>query len=338
MAGKHYAVTVGGLGLLTAAATAVARRRRTLAPVAPDLRTPGLWLPLAVGNRLAITIARRWYDRPTEPVPGVTVSRHDVPGGRDVFVYEPPERRRPGAALLWIHGGGTIIGRPEADHELCARIARDVGVVVVSTRYRLAPEHPFPAGFDDCFAALRWLHDDGAGLGVDPARVAVGGASAGGGLAAAVVQRACDEAVPVAFQLLVYPMLDDRTALRRDHQGRGDLLWTPRSNTYAWTCYLGHEPRAGEPRPYAAAARREDLTGLPPAWIGVGDLDLFYDEDVDYARRLREAGVRADLRVEPGMYHAAEVRLQATVPSMRAFQQAMFDALAGALDGDETER
>ncbi|RCG25897.1 alpha/beta hydrolase [Sphaerisporangium album] len=320
-------------GLLGAAAVAavVARRRHTLSAVAPDLRTPALWLPLPVTGRLSLTLARRLSRRTTHPAAGVAVTRHDVPGGRDAFVYEPPGRRRPGGALLWIHGGGTILGHPESDHELCGRIARDLRIVVVSARYRLAPEHPFPAGFDDCFAALRWLHDAAPALGVDGARVAVGGASAGGGLAASVVQKAHDHGLPVAFQLLLYPMLDDRTALVRDHRGRGRIGWTPRSNRYAWTCYLGRGPRVAEPRPYAAAGRREDLRGLSPAWIGVGDLDLFYAENLRYAERLGAAGVPVDLVVEPGMYHGADFDHHATVPSMRAFRQGMLDALAAGL-------
>ena len=150
-------------------------------------------------------------------------------------------------------------------------------------------------------------------------------------MAAAVVQRAVDEGVPVVFQLLVYPMLDDRTVLRRDSAGRGRLVWTPRSNAFAWTSLLGSRPGDADPRPYAVPAGRKDLSGLPPAWIGVGDLDLFHDEDLEYARRLREAGVAVDVVVEPGMYHAAEIELHATVASMRAFQQAMFDALRAGL-------
>ncbi|MGY1780156.1 alpha/beta hydrolase [Geodermatophilus sp. SYSU D01036] len=311
-------------------AVALARRARTVAAVPPGLRRPDLWPPLSIGSRAELRIGRRLFgSRVTEPVAGVTVTEHDVPGGQDVFVYEPAQRT--GGALLWVHGGGTVIGHPESDHDLCSRMARDLSVVVVSARYRLAPEHPFPAALDDLLAALCELHRRAGELGVDPARVAVGGASAGGGLAAALAQRAHDEGVPVAFQLLVYPMLDDRTVLRRSTAGRGELVWTPRSNRWAWTAYLGHAPRADEPRPYAAPARRLDLAGLPPAWIGVGDLDLFHDEDVAYARRLQAAGVPVRLHVEPGMYHAAEVELQTTVAPMRAFQQAAFDALGAAV-------
>jgi acetyl esterase/lipase len=318
------------LGALILAA-GVLRRSRTLSAVAPGLRTPALWLPLRVDNRALLAVGRRLYSRATDPVDGVTVTARDVPDGLDVFVHEPVGRTRPTGALLWVHGGGTILGRPEMDHQLCSRIASHVGIPVVSARYRLAPEHPFPAGLDDCHAALRWLHDSADELGVDPARIAVGGASAGGLLAAAVVQRAHDEQLPVAFQALVYPMLDDRTVLRADHRGRGRILWTPRSNAYAWGAYLGVVPGAVEPPPYAVPARREDLDGLPPAWIGVGDLDLFHDEDLEYARRLEKAGVPVTVRVEPGMYHAAEVELHATVAPMRAFQEDMFDALAAAL-------
>ncbi|MBM7808930.1 acetyl esterase/lipase [Geodermatophilus bullaregiensis] len=318
-------------GTVALAARALARRARHVRAVPPALRTPDLWLPLSIGSGAELRIGRRLFPRPTEPVAGVEVTRHDVPGGQDVFVYEPAGRARPTGALLWVHGGGTVIGRPEGDHDLCSRMARDLGIVVVSARYRLAPEHPFPAALDDLTAALRRLRDEAGALGVDPARIAVGGASAGGGLAAAVVQRAHDEGVPVAFQLLVYPMLDDRTVLRRSPAGRGHLVWTPRSNAYAWTAYLGHPPRADELRPYAAPARRLDLAGLPPAWIGVGDLDLFHDEDVAYARRLEAAGVPVELHVERGMYHAAELELQATVAPMRAFQQRVFDALAAGL-------
>jgi acetyl esterase/lipase len=323
------AAAVAGLALFAAG---VVRRSRTLSAVAPDLRRPELWLPLWVDNPALLAVGRRLYSRASEPVAGVTVTGQDVPLGLDVFVHEPAERSRPSGALLWIHGGGTILGRPEMDHQLCSRIARHVGIPVVSVRYRLAPEHPFPAGLDDCYAALGWLHDSADDLGVDPARIAVGGASAGGLLAAAVVHRAHDDQLAVAFQALVYPMLDDRTVLRTDHGGRGRILWTPRSNAFAWGAYLGAVPGSVEPPPYAVPARREDLGGLPPTWIGVGDLDLFHDEDLEYARRLQKADVPVTVRVEPGMYHAAEVELHATVASMRAFQEDMFDALAAALD------
>ncbi|NMD57005.1 alpha/beta hydrolase [Tsukamurella conjunctivitidis] len=311
------------LPAVVATVTAV-RRTRALRAVAPGLRKPAAALLPSLGP-LTLRVVRA-MPAPPAAAPtggGVTVRREAVDGGQDVYVYTPVEPN--GGALLWIHGGGTIIGSPEVDHRRCVRIARDNGVVVVSARYRLAPEHPFPAGHDDCFAALRWLHDAAADLGIDPARVAVGGASAGGGLAAGVAQRAVDEGVPVAFQLLIYPMLDDRTTIRpADH--RGALTWTRRSNAFAWDAYLGAGHAAREVPAYSAPARRTDLSGLPPAWIGVGELDLFHDEDLDYARRLEAAGVPVELVVEPGMYHAADL-FAARTTSMRAFTTAAVRAV-----------
>ncbi|KXO96119.1 alpha/beta hydrolase [Tsukamurella pseudospumae] len=301
--------------VLGVSATVAARMRR-LRGVAPELSNPAAALLPSMGP-IPLRVARLL---PAPPVAlgaegGVDVRREDVPGGQDVYVYTPAVPN--GAALLWIHGGGTIIGSPEIDHRRCIRIARDTGAVVVSARYRLAPEHPFPAGHDDCYAALRWLHRVAPERGIDPARIGVGGASAGGGLTAGVVQRAVDEALPVAFQLLVYPMLDDRTTTRpADH--RGALVWTRRSNAFAWDAYLGAGHAEREVPAYAAPARRADLSGLPPAWIGVGELDLFHDEDVDYARRLEAARVPVELLVEPGMYHAADLAA-ARAASMRAF-------------------
>ncbi len=166
---------------------------------------------------------------------------------------------------------------------------------MVSPDYRLAPENPFPAALDDCMATLKWMGKHADELGIDPDRIAVYGVSAGGGLAAAVAQRAFDEGIPLRAQALVYPMIDDRTALRDDLAGRGELTWSPKSNRFAWTAYLGREPRMSDAPEYAAPARRTDVAGLPPAWIGVGDLDLFYDEDVAYAEKLTAAGVPCEL-------------------------------------------
>jgi acetyl esterase/lipase len=262
--------------------------------------------------------------------PDVVLTEQAVSDTAKVFVFDPVDRTSDGA-LLWIHGGGFVGGTAAMDHALCARIASDLGILVVSAEYRLAPEHPFPAPLDDCFAALTWLHAQAAALGVDPARMAVGGASAGGGLAAAVVQRAHDDGVPVAFQLLVYPMLDDRTVLAENREDHGRFVWTPASNRFGWTSYLGHAPGEPEPRPYAAPGRRTDLTGLPPAWVGVGELDLFFDEDVEYVSRLEAAAVPVSFISVPGMYHGAD-GIAADAPSMRRFRRAMIDALRTGLE------
>lgn len=255
-------------------------------------------------------------------------SRGGAPGV-DCFVYDPPGRTRSSAAVLWIHGGGMIIGNSRSEHGTCNRIARELGVYVISVDYRLAPEHPFPAAPEDCYTALAWLHAQADELGLDPARIAVCGASAGGGLAAVVVQMAQDRGLPVAFQGLLYPMLDDRTALVEDHDHRGELVWTAEINAAAWGWFLAHPPRSEEKRPYAAAARRKDLSGLPPAWIGVGDQDLFYPEDVAYAQRLRESGVPVELHEVAGMPHALEIDQR--IPAMKAFRDSFFAALGRAL-------
>lgn len=200
------------------------------------------------------------------------------------------------AALLWMHGGGLVLGRPEQDDPRASGYAAALGIVVVSVRYRLAPEHPFPAGLDDCLAAWRWLQRNAARLGVDPQRVAVGGASAGGGLAAALAQRLADEGgTQPAAQLLVYPMLDDRTSADPGAARHAHPVWNHVSNRTGWSSYLGQPP--GEPTApaYAVPARRDDLAELAPAWIGVGTADLFLQEDRQYAARLAGAGVPVQL-------------------------------------------
>ncbi len=201
-----------------------------------------------------------------------------------------------GPALLWIHGGGYVIGSAAQDDQLCRRFASELGATVASVDYRLAPENPYPVPLEDCYTALAWL----VGLpSVDPARVAIGGASAGGGLAAALALLARDRGeIPLAAQLLVYPMLDDRTVDRDDLDNPGHRLWNQSSNKFGWACYL-----ADADPDVAVPARREDLSGLPPAWMGVGTLDLFHDEDLAYAERLRAAGVPCQVEVVSGAFH-----------------------------------
>ena len=157
----------------------------------------------------------------------------------------------------------------------------------------------------------------------------IGGASAGGGLAAALAQRAHDAGLNVAFQLLVYPMLDDRTVPRAEANGEYTLVWSPKANRYGWTSYLNAEPGVGTPPPYAAPARRVDLSGLPSAWIGVGSVDLFHDEDVEYAHRLVAAGVPCELYVAKGMPHGTNIGNDR--PLAEAFNRSALDALASAI-------
>jgi acetyl esterase/lipase len=219
-----------------------------------------------------------------------------LPSGVEVRLYRPAGASGRGPALLWIHGGGYVIGDAAQDDVLCRRFARELGATVASVNYRLAPEHPYPAPVEDCYSALTWLN---ALPSVDPARVAIGGASAGGGLAAALALLTRDRGeIDVAAQLLVYPMIDDRTVLRSDLDNPGHRLWNQSSNKFGWRAYLGDaDPEVAVP------ARRTDLAGLPPAWIGVGTLDLFHDEDLAYAESLRAAGVPCEVMVVEGAFH-----------------------------------
>ncbi|HTQ16016.1 alpha/beta hydrolase [Mycobacterium sp.] len=319
-----------------AGAAAVARRylavRDALAQVPAELRSP--LLPLLTGSTTTRSLPRsRLINRIKTPSgPGVMVTSRKIPGRPPVtvFVTAPTEPRplRPG--LLYIHGGGMIMGSPQMEALGSGTVARELEAVTVSPEYRLAPEHPFPAALDDCMATLTWMRENAAELGIDPDRIAVIGSSAGGGLAAAVAQRAHDEGIRLRAQVLVYPMIDDRTALRDDHGGRGAFLWTPQSNLFGWTAYLGRAPRLSDAPPYAAPARRTDLSGLAPAWIGVGSLDLFHDESVAYAKALQDCGVACELVTVPGMYHGAD-GLARNAPAMKEFRRRTLDYLRSYL-------
>lgn len=214
------------------------------------------------------------------------------------------------------------MGTPSQDDPRCAAFVHDLDILVVSTYYRLAPEHRFPAALDDCRASWSWLRSNASRFGIDPSRIAIGGESAGGGLAASLAQRLRDEGGPQpAGQLLVYPMLDDRTAARRELDRPRHLIWNNTSNLTGWSCYLGRAPGAASVPDYSVPARRDDLRGLPPAWIGVGRLDLFLEENRDYARRLKQAGVQCQLNEVPGAVHGFATLLP-DAPVSRAFAAA----------------
>jgi acetyl esterase/lipase len=247
-----------------------------------------------------------------------------------VHVFRPASARPRTPALLWIHGGGMVLGDAAQDSGFCRRIADQLNIVVASVEYRLAREHPFPTPLEDCYTALRWLARQPD---IDPARIAVGGASAGAGLAAALalLARERGEVRPV-LQLLSYPMLDDRTNARTDIDPRRLRVWSQKSNRFGWRAYLGPATADGGVSPLAAPARYDDLSGLPPVWIGVGTNDLFHDEDVTYARRLQQAGVACTLHVVPGAYHAFD-SVEAKTAVSQAFLQAQTTALDEALNG-----
>jgi len=246
-------------------------------------------------------------------VEGVTSRDHSVPGRQGdpavrVRIYQPNDRPRLLPALLWIHGGGYVMGDIEQDDRLMKQLVKRIGCVAVSVDYRLPPEHPFPAPVEDCYAGLQWLFAHAGDLGVDSSRIVIGGASAGGGLTAGLALLARDRReVPVAFQLLIYPMIDDRNVTPASYAITDPRVWHRESNRLGWKAYLGRDGGGDDVSPYAAAARATDLTNLPPAYIPVGALDLFIDENIEYAQRLIQAGVPTELHVYPGAFHGFDV-------------------------------
>jgi acetyl esterase/lipase len=262
------------------------------------------------------------------------------PGAPDVrvLVYTPPgPPKKAGAptmrpAYFHIHGGGYILGTPEINDGSNRSIAHELDCVVVSVDYRLAPETRFPGALEDCYAALTWLAAQAGQLGVDRSRIAIGGESAGGGHAAALAILARDRgAAPICFQLLDSPMIDDRTGSSSEpHPYCGELVWTAVSNRFGWQSLLGVEPGTAAVPPDAVPARVADLTGLPPALISVGALDLFLEEDMEYARRLVRAGVPTELYVVPGAFHGFGFAGE-HAPQAQACTRLRNDALARAL-------
>lgn len=269
------------------------------------------------GHRMFDYVASTW-----EPVAGVQLDRHTLTtadgAALDLAWYHTPAGQ-PGSAVLYLHGGGMIFGLEHLGrvYDLAVRdYVASSGVPMLVVDYRIAPEHPHPTPVEDCYAALRWLADNAATLGVDPARIGVMGDSAGGGLAAGVSLLARDrEGPPIAQQLLIYPMLDDRSQTP-DPQLVPFLTWTYDDNVTGWAALLGVGP--DEVSPYAAPARATDLTGLPDTYIDVGDLDIFRDEDITYARRLSDAGVPTELHLHPGCPHAFEALARKADVSQRA--------------------
>lgn len=288
--------------------------------------TPELLVGLRGPGRLPIP--------PTTDPAALAVRRttHAVPGpagAPDVglIVYQPVEPQGPVGCILHIHGGGYVMGAAAPQEPVHrAQVAR-LGCVIVTVDYRLAPETRHPGPVEDCYAALAWTFANTAALGIDPARIGVSGESAGGGLAAALALLARDRGeYALAFQHLIYPMIDDRTCTLADpHPHVGEFIWTPHNNHFGWAALLGVEPGSDGVSPYAAAARAADLAGLPPTFISTGALDLFLEEDLEYARRLLRAGVPTELHVYPGGFHGFDIHPSAGVS--KAARRDSLDAL-----------
>ncbi|MBB3999828.1 acetyl esterase/lipase [Aureimonas pseudogalii] len=315
--------------------------------VDPDLRPEARAIQAMAGpgsdlTRETLPMVRRTMEAlGGQPLPDVPVRRESVPvGGEhpDVAVYvinerSPPPRgggTRP--AILHLHGGGFVAGSARASLPVMQALARRLDCLVVSVEYRLAPETTWRGSIADTYAALSWLHAQAGALGVDPARVVVMGESAGGGHASllAIAARQSPK-LPIAFQLLVYPMLDDRTgSTRMPAFPIGTIGWTAAANRFAWGAFLGTEPGGSAVPSAAVPARLEDMAGLPPAFVGVGSIDLFFEESVVYASRLIKAGIPAELVVVPGAFHGFDVSASAT-PVAQRFDAARTEALRRAL-------
>lgn len=300
-----------------------------------------LWPTMALTVDLLPLARNRDVPRPELPADDIVQEVVQAPGpagAPDValHVFRPGGAEEPLGCIYHIHGGGYVMGGAADMAFMLRPMAQQLGCVIVSVDYRLAPETPFPGPIEDCYAGLAWTFAQAERLGIDPARIGVMGESAGGGLAAALALLARDRgAYPLAFQHLIYPMIDDRTCVRDGDPLTGEFIWTRESNRFGWASLLGAAPGGEDVPPYAAAARAQDLAGLPPTYIASGALDLFLHEDLDYARRLLAAGVPTELHIWPGAFHGFEMMTTARIAqeATAARLAALRRALAPRADG-----
>jgi len=261
--------------------------------------------PVAARKNLAALAAAA----PAPGTAGMEIEDRTVPANPDVPVriYRPHHAQ---GAIVWLHGGGFVMGDLETEHPWAVRVANGSGAVVISVGYRRAPEDRFPAALDDSYAVLSWTFEHATELGIDPERIAVGGHAAGAGLAAAVALRARDEQGPqIRFLLLNQPELDDRQETWSARHFTDTPFMTREKVTASWKHYLG----SASATPYAAPARAADLTGLPPAYITSAEFDPNRDEAITYAQRLLHAGVPVELHQWPGTFHGSQAILSADV-------------------------
>lgn len=283
-----------------------------LAPLIPLLPSAPFHDPVAARSQLRQMMEPLNAD--IDPS-GLNIEDISIPGGEGnprlpLRIYRPLQQTGVVPALLYIHGGGFVVGDLDSEHGSCVSIARRLGIVVVSVDYRLAPEHPYPAGLADCYAALQWLHHEAGPYSIDPENIGVFGQSAGGGLAAALCLLARDRSgPPICFQYLGMPELDDRLLTTSMQNFVDTPLWSRPNAELSWNYYLGDRYTRGAPNvpSYAAPARTIDLQGLPPAYVSAMEFDPLRDEDVLYAARLLEAGVPTELHTFPGTYHGSSL-------------------------------
>jgi acetyl esterase/lipase len=278
------------------------------------------------------TVAQIFAMLPAVENPDVVKEDRTVPGPDGepditVRIYRPVAASGALPGIYYIHGGGMVLGDVAGEDANAAMLCAEVGAVVVSVEYRLAPENPHPAPVEDCYAGLVWTAGNAAELGIDPARLAVYGGSAGGGLTLGTALLARDRGGPaLRFLMPIYPMIDDTNTTPSSHEITDIGIWDRAGNSEAWAWYLGGKPADQ----YAAPTRATDLSGLPPAYMDVGTVDLFRDEDIAFAQRLVQAGVPCELHVNPGSYHGSETFAPDAALSRRIWGMRI-DALRRAL-------
>jgi acetyl esterase/lipase len=286
----------------------------TLQDLDPEIAAVVGDIPLTGLNRDVLPLYRQ--ELPPPPLSdAVTRTDRTVPGDPEVPVriHRTLGSEGPLPCVYSIHGGGYVIGSYAMDDTRFDRWCPAVGIVGVSVEYRLAPEAAYPDPLEDCYRGLKWVYDNAAELGVDRTRIGVSGISAGGGLAASLALLARDRGeVPLAFQLLDCPMLDDRQQTSSSRLD-GLAVWSRESNEFGWRCYLGDRYGTDDVPYTAAPARCEDLSGLPPSFVSVGTVDGFRDEDIDYAMRLNQAGIPCELHVYPGAPHGYQLAVDSAV-------------------------
>jgi acetyl esterase/lipase len=308
-----------------------------LAEIAAVAVNPAPTDPVAAREQMAELMASMQWDI---DVSALDVDDRTIPGPPGdpevtVRVYRPKVRAaEPVPAVLYIHGGGFYVGSIDTEHGGSARMAEELGIVVVSVDYRLAPEHPFPAGLEDCYAALVWLHARADELGVDTERVAINGGSAGGGLAAGLALLARDRGGPaICFQFLGIPELDDRLETPSMQQFHDTPMWSRPQAVRSWEWYLGDAYGTDDVSPYAAPARATDVAGLPPAYISTMEFDPLRDEGIHYALKLMEAGVQVELHSFPGTFHGSAMVTHAAITKREGVERFVVLRRALGLDG-----
>lgn len=326
-------VALGLSGTSRAGPTGTAAKPDRFALVDPELVEAVRALPDFTVDARSLPIMRGLPARPVAPAPAPQPGFRTIPGPKGapdvrVMIIDGTSGKPGSPAYLHMHGGGFVGGRVDQFPAAYQALAQACQCLVVSVDYRLAPETRFPGALEDNYAALRWLHGNAETLGIDRGRIAIGGESAGGGHAAMLAIAARDRGeFPIAFQLLIYPMLDDRTgATVAPPSNVGQFVWNAGSNRFGWASLLGQAPGLKTVPSGSVPARVADLARLPPAFIAVGGLDLFAAEDMAFAARLNAAAVPVELLVVPGAYHAFD-GLAPMARVSRQFRNAIIDAL-----------